>query len=141
MWLPCRIDRNQSGGWNVAKSTGSRKSAASFSFSRRSARSLFSTSDRDSPAVTATPVGSCVSRTVFDVLFRFCPPGPDPRYWSQRHWARRASSESRRVDILVKSSHRWGTEEHRLEQNPAQQIAPAGQEEDECRDAETRRRE
>ena len=87
------------GGSPGARSTGSRRSVASFSYSRRRARDLFSARDRDSPAVTEMPVGSCTSRTALAVLFRFCPPGPGPRNWSQRHWASSASSDRSRVEV------------------------------------------
>src|SRR5258706_13197558 len=43
-------------------------------------------------------VGRWVRRTALEVLLRFCPPGPEPRKVSRRHWARRASSVRRRGD-------------------------------------------
>ena len=77
-------------------SIGSRNSAASFNRNRRSARILFSACERDSPATTVVPVGTCASRIELLVLLRFCPPGPGPRNTSTRTWASNCSSLRKR---------------------------------------------
>ena len=52
----------------------------------------------DSVAVAMMPLGWWRMRTPLDVLFRFCPPGPEPRKWSSRHWASSSSSARKRTD-------------------------------------------